>query len=193
MVKRKPNTVYIAGLDPAFRNFGIAVAKLDLLSGEFEIEELKLIRTEADKVKTVRKSSDDMRRASEILDGVLVTLGRYDCPFVMAEVPVGSQSASAMKAVGISYGILAAVDREYPVTQVTASEAKFAATGVKTATKEEMIEWAVKNYPKANWLKRGNTYTKNNEHLADAVAVIKAGLQTNELKAARAALIKLGG
>jgi hypothetical protein len=41
-----------------------------------------------------------------------------------------------------------------------------------------MIEWAVAKHPDAPWLRRGGKLIAKNEHLADAVASIYAGLKT---------------
>ena len=55
----------IVGVDPSLRNFGIVVAELDINTMEFKIQEMRLIESEdnAKKAKTVRKNSDDLRRA----------------------------------------------------------------------------------------------------------------------------------
>ena len=56
----------------------------------------------------------------------------------------------------------------------------------RKVTKDEIIEWAVKEWPKAPWLRAHNRKTgsivKANEHLADAMAVVKAGIQTPEFQ-----------
>ena len=67
------------------------------------------------------------------------------------------------------------IDMESP------EEVKKASVGIKTATKAQMIEWAVAKHPEANW----PTYKQHGEdviseakaeHMADAVATIYAGL-----------------
>ena len=67
--------------------------------------------------------------------------------------------------------------------RLTMSGALLAATGSKTASKDDMITWAVSQYSDANWLttKRGghDIVTKKNEHLADAVAAVHAGMKTD--------------
>ncbi|WP_218958956.1 RuvC family protein [Salinimonas marina] len=97
------------------------------------------------------------------------------------EIPVGSQSARAMASYGICVGLLASI--QIPIIQVTPAEVKIAATGSKTATKNEMIHWAVSQYSDADWLttRRGgqDVVTNKNEHLADAVAAVHAGVKTD--------------
>jgi len=89
-----------------------------------------------------------------------------------------------MASYGVCIGILASMKK--PLIQVTPNEVKLAAVGKKTATKEQMIEWAINKYPTAPWLTRkfkGQiTHVKSNEHLADATAAIHAGVKTDEFK-----------
>jgi hypothetical protein len=65
-----------------------------------------------------------------------------------------------------------------------------AAVGTKTASKPEMIEWGMEEYPSAPWKLRkfkGSTIpTADNEHLADACAIAKAGIQLQEFRQLRA-------
>ena len=173
----------ILGIDPALRNFGYAIASVSVDTGEIlSIDDLVLIKTEDDAGKKVRRNSDDLRRAKIHVDALKRLCKGVD--FAMAEVPVGSQSARAMASYGVCIGVLAAC--EVPLIQVTPTENKVCATGKKTATKEEMIEWAHGKFPDAPWLMRkskGQMVMKNeNEHLADAVGAVYAGLQTDEWK-----------
>jgi hypothetical protein len=91
-----------------------------------------------------------------------------------------------MASYGVCVGVLAACP--IPLIQVTPSEVKLAGTGFKTATKDEMVEAAMNKFPTANWLltKRGGQMVpvSANEHLADAVFAIEAGLKTDQLKQA---------
>jgi hypothetical protein len=56
------------------------------------------------------------------------------------------------------------------------------ALGTRTASKEEMIDWAFNKYPDAPWrtkkLKGQILPTKDNEHIADSVAIMEAGILT---------------
>jgi Holliday junction resolvasome RuvABC endonuclease subunit len=174
----------IVSVDPSLRNFGIVVADLDIDTMKFKIADMRLVESEdnAKKAKTVRKNSDDLRRAKLLHDGFVEACKGANMAFV--EVPVGSQSARAMASYGICIGVLAACP--IPMIQLTPTEVKLAMTGEKTATKDEMIQAAVKAHPYARWMTRkvrGElTLLSSNEHLADAVGAIAAGIQTNEFK-----------
>lgn len=178
----------VVGFDPAFANFGIAKVLLDTTTLELEVVNLNLIQTEKDKsgAKVVRKNSDDLRRAQEIYAGMV--LGCTGQRLAFAEIPSGAQDANASRAFGIAVGIMAAVP--IPLIQVQNFEAKLAAVGTRTASKQEMIEWATEKYPNANWIRAergGKSWKKGditaaNEHLADALAIIEAGVRTQEFK-----------
>jgi Holliday junction resolvasome RuvABC endonuclease subunit len=125
------------------------------------------------------KNSDDIERARKLHEGLHNFI--QDADLVIVEVPVGSQSARAMASYGICIGIIASIDK--PLIQVTPTEVKLAACGKKTASKAEMIDWATNQFPEANWIKhksKGEWVLGNkNEHLADAVAAIVAGVKTD--------------
>lgn len=177
------NTLKVLGIDPALRNFGFAIATIDIDEDRIiSVDDLVLTKTEDDAGKKVRRNSDDLRRARQ-LEAALWRLSdpnKVDIAF--AEVPVGSQSARAMASYGICIGVLAAC--RCSMIEVTPTEVKLNAVGTKTATKNEMIDWAHRQFPDAPWLTRmqgGEKVLKNeNEHLADAIGAINAGLQTEQ-------------
>lgn len=92
-----------------------------------------------------------------------------------------------MASYGVCIGILGGIT--IPTIQVTPTEVKLVATGSKTASKQDMIDWAVKQYPNAKWLtktQKGITsLVSKNEHLADALATIHAGVLTDEFNTAK--------
>lgn len=174
----------VAGIDPALRNFGMVKGYIDLSKPDFEfvIEDLLLVSTEVDNEnkKTVRKNSQDLVRAKLLHKGVHGFIS--DVNMVFSEMPVGSQNARAMASYGVSIGVLASITK--PLVQVMPDEVKIAAVGNKNASKKDMIDWATTAYPDAPWLTRrfkGElTFLEKNEHLADAVAVVQAGILTDQ-------------
>ena len=174
--------IQVVGLDVAFANFGMARAKIDIdtaLNLCVAVTDLKLLSTTGQDKKVVRKSSDDLRRAREIL-APMQDFCRGRASIAFAEVPHGSQSSRASWSLGISVGILASCP--IPVIQVSALEVKMATVGKKTASKQDMIDWAVSQHPDVQWLRHGKKLVAANEHLADAVATIYAGMKTDEFK-----------
>ena len=179
--------ISVCGIDPAMSNFGFAEATYDTETGVIDILNLSLSETKpASKAvaKVLRKNSDDLNRASELYESFQEICKRSVYAFI--EVPVGSQSARAMASYGMCIGIIASCP--IPYFQLNPTEVKLNATGSKFAEKREMIEWAVRTHPEANWLKRtvkGNVeFIAKNEHLADAVASIYAGINGKEFKQA---------
>lgn len=171
----------VMGIDAAFSNCGIAKGRIGHLSGQLEsIDSLTLIKTEADKSKQVRKSSSDMARAKVLYQGLSMAI-EPPC-IIFAEIPSGTQSARASWALGIAVGVMAAINCEHQIIQVTAREVKLASVGSQKASKKEMIAWAHDKHPSANWLLHGGKLTLANEHLADAIACIYAGMQTDEFQ-----------
>jgi len=182
------NGIKIIGMDPSLSNFGFAKATLNPATMLYTVDELVLVKTENEKdkklKKSVRKNSEDLERARALYEGMSEAC--RGATLAIAEVPVGSQSARAMASYGVCVGVLAACP--IPLIQVTPSEVKLAGTGYKSGTKDEMIEWAMAKFPAANWLltKRAGQMmpVAANEHLADAVGAIEAGLKTDQLKQA---------
>lgn len=183
----------VIGCDPSLRNFGIVKAELDVATMKFAVKDMLLVSSEdnAKKQKTVRKNSDDLRRARLLYMGFVEACKGSSFAFV--EMPVGSQSARAMASYGICVGVLSACP--IPMIQVTPTEVKMAGTGIKTATKEEMIEAATAAHPEAKWLTRREKgelkLLNSNEHLADAMFAIKAGIVTDQFRTVTAMLGKL--
>jgi Holliday junction resolvasome RuvABC endonuclease subunit len=92
-----------------------------------------------------------------------------------------------MKSYGIVCGVLGAMRHAgIEIIQVDALDVKECLTGNKNATKKQMIEAAVTEYPHVDWprqekngakFKKGDL-KKESEHCADAIATIHAGVQT---------------
>ncbi|HHQ9885593.1 hypothetical protein [Escherichia coli] len=178
--------IKVAGLDPSLSNFGAAIGEIELDSGALQVNKLHLIETKAgDTKKQVRVNSDDMRRLNEIWRGIKPLIDQVH--LVFCELPVGSQSARAMVSYGGCLGVLACVDK--PLIQVTPNEIKYYVGNKLTTSKEEIIQWATQKQPNAPWLRRKQSgkevLVNKNEHLADAVASIYTGMQTDQFRQVR--------
>ncbi|NUB24734.1 hypothetical protein GAY30_07420 [Azospirillum brasilense] len=178
----------VVGCDPSLQNWGLAraIVRLTNLSTLaeplLEISGLRLVRTSpAGGKKVVRKSSDDLMRATTISQEFRAfSMGAAMC---MVEVPSGCQSARGAMSNGICVGVLS--NSAVPLIQVDPTEVKLATVGNRTASKADMIAWAVAMYPDADWLRdRAGGLIAANEHLADSIAAIHAGMKTSEFRAA---------
>lgn len=184
--------ISVVGVDPSMSNFGLAVGTLDLETDELEIHDLTLVETKAgSNKKTVRVNSDDLRRASEIWRVAKTIIDKAN--MVFCELPVGSQNSRSQTSYGICIGVLACVDK--PLIQVTPNEIKHFVGNKLTTSKEEIIQWATKKHSKAPWLRRKQSgqdvLVNKNEHLADAVAAIHTGMQTDQFRQVRDVLKSL--
>lgn len=174
--------IRMAGLDPSLNNFGMVKGWFDTDTGSFNVSDVLLSTSATDKAtkKTVRKNSDDLIRAKTHYKNVTAFL--EDVKVVCVEIPVGSQTSRAMASYGICIGVLSSI--ALPLIQVTPTEVKLAATNNKTASKADMIEWATTTHPEAEWLTRKSkgidVFVSKNEHLADALAAIYAGIKTDQ-------------
>lgn len=186
--------IEILGCDPSMRNFGFAKAIYDTDTGEVDIIDLYLAQTKpADKStkKKIRQNCLDLVDARE-MQKALVEQCKGQA-MAMVEIPVGSQNARSMMSCGLCIGILASCP--VPIIPVTPTQVKKSGFGVASATKEEQIEWATEKYPDAPWMRVKSTgkLLGKNEHLADAVAAIHAGVETEEFKALIAIIAQMSG
>ena len=168
----------VVGMDPSLTNWGIAGGVLDLDSGELTQLRLNLIEPNKERGKQVRQNSKDLHVAEQLAVKAIEAARRAKAVFV--EVPVGSQSARAMASYGICVGILAAVRADgIPLIEVTPTEVKQVFTGDKNATKQMMIDEAVRLYPDAEFPRWRGEICSKAEHVADAIAAIHAGVNTS--------------
>lgn len=189
-------TIKVVGLDVALTHTGIAKGLYDTDTGAFSIEQVTMVVTENQrgKAKIVRQNSDDLRRCQEIF-GALVLHCR-GAEAVFSEVPTGAQSARAALSFGMVIGLLSGLTAmpgfSASFIQVLPQEVKLAIPGgSKTTSKEEIVHWAAETWPGAGWKQDAKgkflipglgKLTADNEHMADAVAAINAGVRTPEFR-----------
>lgn len=171
----------VVGFDPSMTGWGIAESDLDLTTGYLDTPQIQILEPEKLTNKQVRVNSVDLDVAEQLAREAVAAASRAKAIFV--EVPVGSQSAAAMKSYGMCVGILGSMRSQgIQLIEVTAAEVKKALTGLKWATKREMIAKAMALYPDARWptyKKAGKMEVANKaEHAADAIGAIHAGVNT---------------
>lgn len=191
--------VRAVGVDAAFANMGFAVVDVYASPGrETSIHclGLQLLSTEkAPDAKLVRVSSDRLRRAQELREALTAACTQAQAQFAFVEVPSGTQNASAAFGLGIAVGVLASCP--VPIIEVSPMEVKAAVAGrrvKKGASKAEVIAWAEARWPHAPWIRAqhratskgvslpAGRLTNDNEHLADAMAAVVAGVATSEFQ-----------
>ena len=177
--------IRIAGLDPALRNWGWSTGLYDPRDQTLFIDTVGVIQPVIPEGKQVRVNSNDLLSAEQLMANCWEVV--KDAQAVFVEVPVGSQSARSMASYGICVGVLGSLRaRGIPFIELNPTEVKLV-TGKKTATKQEMIDWATKRFPSANWptqTKKGITtfVASSAEHMADACAAAQAGIDNQQFK-----------
>lgn len=171
----------VLGMDPSLRNWGLASAMLDPVTGKLSQVQLDLVQPKETKGKQVRQNSKDLEIAELLAHGLHGPVQAAKLVFV--EVPVGSQSARAMASYGVCVGILGMLRAQgTEIIEVSPTEVKLAMTGLKNATKAEMIAAALTRYPDANFPRHRGQVSDKAEHVADALGAIHAGIQTPVFK-----------
>lgn len=183
--------IRMLGIDPSLTATGYAVCDVDVTRREIvRVLAFDTLKTAPTKVKSVRKSSDDLARATTISRGLFDVIRDFDIRFGTSEVPSGAQDAKASRAFGIVVGILSCLP--CPLIEVTPTEVKMASHGTKYADKEDVVRWAVdltnSTDSKVEWdtskkandwaIEFGDGYVnKTMEHQADAIAAVAAAIQ----------------
>lgn len=174
--------IEVVGFDPSLTHWGSAKVNLDLDTGHVTTPELDVFMPKVKKTKQVRVNSTDLTKAEHLFTKAYTVCKDARAAFV--ELPVGSQSARAMASYGMCVGVVASLRAlGVPIIEVNALDSKECLTGNRHASKSEMIRAAVEQYPEANWpLQQGKIVESKAEHMADAIAAIHAGVQTDTFK-----------
>jgi Holliday junction resolvasome RuvABC endonuclease subunit len=184
------------GLDPGLSNTGFAVANVNLANRRIsKVLRVGLIETERQKLKQVRQTSDNLRRARHLFHSIQAVIRQHDVSLIAMEMCSASQHIYPTFSFGVMIGVAASLQQQ--IIEVLPHELKRAATGDKRATKAEIIAWAVRKcgnrrvgWPvstRANQMAlmlRGLYVTKAAEHPADALAAIEAALNTEQFRLA---------
>lgn len=178
-------------IDSSLNHTGIAVGTY--VGGEISIQKLYLFENEEEIEKKYKKVSKYKRRKTEEcievctisyhnIREVLKEVGVNTIDIIFIEAPTGSQSSSGMKSYGVTCQLIAVLKEYFKVVSVSAEDAKKASVGYKTASKEQIIDWAYKLYPNLEWHinntgKYKGQLKNKNEHIADAIAIGHAGIK----------------
>ena len=154
--------------DPSITGWGYAVISQSQNNQEV-IKTAGCIRTAPEhQKKRIRKSDDLSRRISEINTNLITTITTFKVDYIVTEMPHGSQSASAMKMLGVVSGMLQTMSDclDIPIEYYSEQDAKKFLLGKKSATKEDTIQ-AIDELYEVPWGKQ----LYKNEAIADALAV----------------------
>lgn len=170
-------------IDPSLANMGIVKGSINIVGGKtlIELDSYELITTKKSQVKTIRASSDTIDRCAYLHKNLTRVIEEFQPDVCFAETPSGSQSYSGALSFAISCFLISLCNP--PAIQVTPTEVKKFTVGSKTASKKEIINYIGEKYPGFLKKKKDGSYLEGEmEHIADAVCIVEAGIQTNQFK-----------
>lgn len=175
--------IRILGIDPALANVGMCIGEVDLATAAWSVVDVRLLQTTgAGKAKEVRKNSDDLRRVRELHEGIHGYIKQWAPTLAVGEVPFGAQDARAAFSFGVATALLAGLPM--PLIEVLPGEVQKTTLGYRGKDKEAIIAWATEKWPDLPWKRRMfkgvNRLTNDNEHMADACAILHTGLKTQQ-------------
>lgn len=170
-------------IDSSLANTGVAIGTIDSL-GNPTVERILLTETEKSKNKQVRASTDTIDRCRQTFKFVDQILKDIKPHVIFVETPSGSQSSAGMKSYGATCQLIASLNPA-PI-ELSPIEVKVLTVGSKTASKLDMINWAHKLYPNLEWYWHAGKLQGKNEHLADAIAIVHAGVKTTQFEQLKA-------
>jgi len=164
-------------IDSSLANTGIAVGSIGP-TGLITMDYIKLHSTSKSKHKQIRASSDTIQRCRSTWEFIQAIIKYAKPNVVFMETPSGSQSSAGMKSYGATCQLIASINPA-PI-EVTPAEVKLGSVGSKTASKSDIINWAYALYDDLDWFWYANKPQAKNEHMADAIAIVYAGIKTQE-------------
>lgn len=176
--------IKIIGIDPSLRNTGLAAMQFNIKTGKGQLLDLKMAYTYPQKEKR-GKNLHDLNSIKSILETIESFFEHHKPDLVCAELPLGSKSSQAMLGLGVSTAVLATVKQPIILVSPFAVK-KVVTTDKRKVEKSDVIDWATSRHPEGNWFIRrvkGNmVFQAKNEHIADAVAAIYAGLASKQFE-----------
>ena len=165
----------IIGFDPSLRNWGYCIVTYDAYTRTLEFTNGGVIHSKPDKG-FKRKNLEDLQSATQLYSELSKLLRQYQPDYLVAELPVGSQSSRAMVSYAVCISLCAVLSHgdgknTTPLLSVTPYDIKKKVSGITEASKEEVINWVKENYPQAyEWV--GKYPKSKQEHICDAIVAV---------------------
>lgn len=164
-------------IDPSLRNTAVVWGTIE--NDVLVPTDYKIAITQKNSDKKVRASSDLIARCRTLITEVSSIVNAFNPQIIFVETPSGSQSYHSAVSYAVSCALIASIIQ--PAIEITPIEVKKGTVGKKTASKEEMIEWAISTYPDFPFeLKGGKPVKSRVEHVADAIAVAHVGIKNSQ-------------
>lgn len=165
----------IIGFDPSLRNWGYCIATYDTFTRSLEFTDGGVIHSKPSK-EFKRKNLEDLQSVTQLYSGLDNLLKKHQPDYLVAELPIGSQSSRAMVSYAACISLCSVMaygdgQKTIPLLSVTPYSVKKQVSGTTEATKEEVINWVKENYPQAyEWV---DQYPKTKqEHICDAIVAV---------------------
>jgi len=167
-------------LDPSLTNTAVVWGELDIKTDTLYPKEYELINTTKSKLKSIRSSSDLIRRCRTINEKLQELIIAYEPKIVFVETPSGSQNYSSAISYAVSCYLIGTIDPA-PI-EVTPLEVKMYSVGKGTASKKEIMLYCENKFPDFPYDKKkdGSFVEAKMEHVCDSIAASVAGLKSKE-------------
>lgn len=166
----------VLAFDPSLRNWGCVVAQVDMST-----QTVNVLHTAT--LKIVSDADAKNIQLFEIAGKMFVELYRlikqYKPDLIVSEIPHGSQSANGMKFYAFTITILGIISKlGIPLKVISAYDVKHVVSS-DNPSKKNIVEWVHKKHPSVFPLNSsGKVTVDSNQHVADAIVVIYAHLNT---------------
>ena len=175
----------IIGFDPSLRNWGYCIATYDVYARTLEFTNGGVIHSKPDKG-FKRKNLEDLQSATQLYSELNTLLKTHQPDYLVAELPVGSQSSRAMVSYATCISLCAVLaygdgQKTIPLFAITPYSIKKEVSGTTEASKEEVINWVKENYPQAyEWVSK---YPKSKqEHICDAIVAVHCAVSNQTME-----------
>ena len=172
--------IRILGIDPGLANLGLADFQIHALDDVY-IDLVHIVTEKSDKKRKVRASDDNLRRISELYNGV-AALVHPETIAICAESQSWPRNSGACAKVGMAWGVIGSIAQMHriPVLQSSPQEIKRKIAGAKNASKADVRKALNKLYPSIRW----PSTVKGKEDTGDALAAVVACLDDQVIQMA---------
>ena len=167
-------------LDPSLTNTAVVWGELDLKTDKLNQLGYELINTSKTTLKSIRASSDLVRRCRTLNEKLHPLIENYNPSIVFVETPSGSQNYSGAISYAVSCYLIGTINPA-PI-EVTPLEVKMYSVGKGTASKKEVMNYCLNKFPNFPYeLKKDGTLVETKmEHVCDSIAASVAGTKSKE-------------
>lgn len=167
-------------LDPSLTNTAVVWGEIDIATDTIRPIGYELINTVKTTLKTIRASSDLVRRCRTINEKLHPLIENYNPAVVFVETPSGSQNYSGAISYAVSCYLIGTINP--PPIEVTPLEVKMSSVGKGTASKKDVMNYCLKNFPDFPYERKkdGSLVENKMEHVCDSIATSVAGIKSKQ-------------